>query len=38
MELDGEYFKIASGRIQQAQKFPGTVYKKPTASTNKKLF
>jgi site-specific DNA-methyltransferase (adenine-specific) len=38
MELDEEYFKIASERIQQAQKFPGTVYKKPKLSDSKKLF
>jgi hypothetical protein len=37
-ELDNEYFQIAKDRIEQAQKFPGTEYKKPTASTNKKLF
>jgi DNA modification methylase len=38
IELDNEYFQIAKDRIEQAQKFPGTEYKKPTASTNKKLF
>lgn len=38
MELDEEYFKIASERIAQAQKFPGTVYKKPKPTDSKKLF
>lgn len=38
IELDDNYFQIAKERIEQAQKFPGTEYKKPTASTNKKLF
>lgn len=38
MELDEEYFKIASERIEQAQKFPGTVYKKPKPTDSKKLF
>lgn len=38
MELDEGYFKIASERIEQAQKFPGTVYKKPKPTDSKKLF
>lgn len=38
IDLDDKYFRIAKDRIEQAQKFIDTEYKKPTASTNKKLF
>jgi site-specific DNA-methyltransferase (adenine-specific) len=38
IEMDVEYHQIAKARLQQAQKYPGTEYKKPTPATNKKLF
>ena len=38
IELDEEYFKIASDRITQAKNFPGTVYRKPKPESIKKLF
>lgn len=38
MELQDDYYKIAKDRIEQAQKFPNTEYKKPIQSSNKRLF
>ena len=38
MELDDEYFRISQERIEQAERFPGTVYKRRTELSKKKLF
>ena len=38
IEIDESYFQTASERINQAQKFPGTVYKKSKPEHIKKLF
>ena len=38
IELQEDYYNIAKDRIEQAQKYPGTEYKKPVQGTNMKLF